>query len=134
MPVPIYTGSGIFIIDSQNPFYYFTNAFTFSQMLSASSPYFLISSTAGPDSPNVSITPIFRTGVGSFSESTSHTALPSPPMTECSSTVTTFPVSFAAATISSSSIGLARIKVWIQPSLLDPVCAIYFLPDNIVLL
>ena len=79
-------------------------------MLSASSPYFLISSTAGPDSPNVSITPIFRTGVGSFSESTSHTALPSPPITECSSTVTTFPVSFAAATISSSSIGLI---VWI---------------------
>ena len=36
----------------------------------------------------------------------SHTALPSPPITECSSIVTTFPVSFAAATISSSSRGL----------------------------
>ena len=49
-------------------------------MLSVSRPYFFRSSSAGPDSPNVSFTPIFITCVGAFSESTSHTALPSPPI------------------------------------------------------
>ena len=65
---------------------------------------------AGPDSPNTSFTPIRFTGTGAFSDRHSHTAPPSPPITECSSTVTTLPVSLAAATTSSSSRGLI---VWI---------------------
>ena len=83
-------------------------------MLSPSRPYFLISCAAGPDSPYTSLIPILRTFVGASAESTSHTALPSPPITECSSTVTTFPVSFAAATTNSLSNGLI---VWIFTTL-----------------
>ena len=49
-------------------------------------------------------------GAGDFSQITSATALPSPPMMECSSTVKSFPVSFAAFTMISSSMGL---MVWI---------------------
>ena len=64
----------------------------------------------GPDSPNTSLIPIRLTGTGAFSERHSHTAPPKPPIIECSSTVTTLPVSLAAATISSSSSGLI---VWI---------------------
>ena len=75
-------------------------------MPSASSPYFLSKATAGPDSPKQSCMPIVFTGVGALRESVSHTAAPSPPITECSSTVTTLPHSFAAATTSSSSRGL----------------------------
>ena len=41
-----------------------------------------------------------------FLTTTSATALPRPPMTECSSAVTMAPVSLAAATISATSIGL----------------------------
>ena len=66
-------------------------------MPSASSPYFLSKATAGPDSPKQSCMPIVFTGVGALRESVSHTAAPSPPITECSSTVTTLPHSFAAS-------------------------------------
>ena len=79
-------------------------------MPSASRPYFSSRAVAGPDSPNTSFTPIRFTGTGAFSDRHSHTAPPSPPITECSSTVTTLPVSLAAATTSSSSRGLI---VWI---------------------
>ena len=46
------------------------------------------------------------TGTGYSSDNASLTAPPRPPITECSSTVTIFPVSFAAATMSSLSNGL----------------------------
>ena len=75
-------------------------------MPSASRPYFSRRATAGPDSPNTSFTPIRFTGTGAFSERHSHTAPPKPPIIECSSTVTTLPVSFAASTRRSESIGL----------------------------
>ena len=68
-------------------------------------PYFSRRATAGPDSPKQSWIPIVLTGVGALRESTSQTAEPRPPITECSSTVTTFPHSLAAETIRSSSIG-----------------------------
>ena len=54
----------------------------------------------------MSFTPSFVTGVGNFALNASQTALPKPPITECSSTVTTFPVFFADSTIISSSKGL----------------------------
>ena len=75
-------------------------------MPSASRPYLAISLTAGPDSPNTSFTPILSTGVGAFADKQSQTAEPKPPITECSSTVTTLPVALAAAITSSSSNGL----------------------------
>ena len=76
-------------------FTYFSQSLICSYTPAPSSLYFSSSFTAGPDSPNTSYTPIFFTGVGSFSLSTSQTALPRPPMTECSSAVTTLPVFFA---------------------------------------
>ena len=85
--------------------YYFTNSFTLAAILSPSNPNSLISSTAGPECPNTSFTPICNTGVGSCSDHTSHTARPNPPITECSSTVTTLPVAFAASNTSSVSNG-----------------------------
>ena len=45
--------------------------------------------------PNTSFMPIRLTGTGAFSARHSHTAPPRPPITECSSTVTTLPVFFA---------------------------------------
>lgn len=87
----------------------FTELFYLLVTPSPSSLYFARRAAAGPDSPKTSCTPIFFTGTGHFSASASQTALPRPPITECSSTVTTLPVSFAAATISSSSSGL---MVW----------------------
>ena len=94
---------------SINLYFYFTNFFTFSAILSASNPKTLIRAAPGPDSPKRSLTPIRITFVGAFSLSASHTAPPSPPMMECSSTVTTFPVFFADAATRSVSSGL---MVW----------------------
>ena len=69
-------------------------------------PYFSNNSFGFPLSPNVSLTPTLKTGTGHFSETTSATADPSPPIILCSSAVTITPVSFAAFIINSSSIGL----------------------------
>ena len=97
-------------------------------MLSASNSYFFMSSRAGPDSPNLSSTPILKSFVGACSQSTSATALPSPPITECSSTVTTFPVFVADATTSSLSSGLI---VWIlNTSALIPSASKSFAASN----
>ena len=75
-------------------------------MPSPSSPNSFISSKAGPECPNTSFTPILVTFVGHFALNASHTALPKPPITECSSTVNTFLVFSADFTIISSSKGL----------------------------
>ncbi len=75
-------------------------------MPAASSSYFSRSLTAGPDSPKVSCTPMRSIFVGHFSERTSATAPPRPPITECSSTVTTLPVLDALFMMRSVSRGL----------------------------
>nr|WP_330389112.1 hypothetical protein [Alkaliphilus peptidifermentans] len=70
-------------------------------MASTVNPYFSNSSSGFPDSPNVSAVPILFRGTGQFSEITSATAEPKPPIMLCSSTVTILPVSLAALIISS---------------------------------
>ena len=66
------------------------------------------SAAAGPDSPNLSLTPIRSIFVGAFSQSTSATALPSPPRIECSSTVTTLPVLVADAMTGQNAVDVAK--------------------------
>ena len=82
------------------------NSFTDLQTPFPSSPYFSRRAAAGPDSPNTLYIPILFTGTGQLSQSASHAAPPKPPITECSSTVTILPVSFAARNTSSLSRGL----------------------------
>ena len=68
---------------------------------------------------------------GAFSQRTSHTALPSPPMMECSSTVTTLPVFVADAATNSASIGLMVWMLIISASM--PSAANIFSAANVSL-
>ncbi len=70
------------------------------------SPYFSMSSAGWPDSPKQSGIPTKWTGTGQFSDTTSATEPPKPPVTWCSSAVMILPVSLAALIIASLSIGL----------------------------
>ena len=78
-------------------------------ILSDVKPYSLNNSSGFPLCPKISFIPIFFTNEWWFSHITSETAEPSPPTTLCSSTVTIFPVSFAALRMISVSIGF---MVW----------------------
>ena len=95
---------------NQMLYYFLRAAFTVLAMFSAERPNSLRRSTAGPECPNSSFTPIFITGTGQQQVTASATAEPRPPMMLCSSAVTIRPVSLAHLQISSLSRGLI---VWI---------------------
>src|SRR5207249_2798218 len=72
-------------------------------------PYLTMSSWCSPDSPKVSLTPTLEMGTGYDSVMASATAPPKPPITFCSSAVTSTPVFLATRTIVSESSGFT---VW----------------------
>ena len=75
-------------------------------MSPAARPNFRKSSSGAPDSPNTSFRPTRSTGTGCRSLNTSQTALPKPPCTWCSSTVSRARVSAVQRTMVSTSMGL----------------------------
>ena len=78
------------------------------QIIQPTKPYqYSNNLSAGPDSPNTSLIPILLTGVGICSLRTSQTALPNPPITECSSHVKTRFLPLEQSRTVSLSIGLS---------------------------
>ena len=92
--------------------YSFSAFFATSKILEEDKPNCTNNSSAGPECPKQSLTPILITLVGRFADKTEHTASPNPPIVLCSSTVIIRPVSLAAFIIKGSSKGFNSVYIY----------------------